>query len=34
MKIWENGEFTPSANAVMYAICWLLGIAGFIAGSM
>ena len=34
MKIWENGEFTSSANAIMYVTCWLLGIAGFIAGSM
>ena len=34
MKIWENGEFTPLANAIMYAACWVLGILGFVFGSM
>lgn len=33
-KFWKDGEFTPFANRIMYAACWMLGIAGFIAGSM
>lgn len=34
MKIWKDGEFTPFANRIMYAACWVLGIAGFYFGSM
>lgn len=33
-KFWKDGEFTPFANRIMYAACWVLGIAGFYVGSM
>ncbi len=33
-KFWKDGEFTPFANRIMYAVCWMLGIAGFYVGSM
>ena len=33
-KFWKDGEFTPFANRIMYAACWIVGITGFIAGSM
>ncbi len=33
-KFWKDGEFTPFANHLMYVACWIVGIAGFIAGSM
>lgn len=32
MKIWQNGEFTEEANAVMFGLSWIIAILGIIAG--